>query len=154
MYTPAGFPSWSNYAHFILAREFAPQDPTQQVPIAQNRLEVLGHALSLPVAKPFNYLLREIRNPLVILSLAVSLVALATLVFYPAELVLFATTLFPFLAHAKPWMFKAALYVGVQTTILGLGLRALGRVCNDALMHAWHTRQIVPVHVGAKTNFH
>jgi hypothetical protein len=151
MFVPHGFSSWSDYGHFTLAREFAYVDSGQRVSVAKTTLEKVGHVLSFPVTTPFNFILKEIKNPLVILSLTVSLVALATLVFYPAELFLAATAVFPFLAYAEAWMFKLALFVGLEATIAGVGLRALGRVCNAQLVAAWQSHQIVPVHVGAKS---
>lgn len=150
MFVPSGFSSWSDFGHFTLAREFALVDSSQPAVLAQNPLERLGQLLSFPVTTPFNFILREIKNPLVIVSLTVSLVALATLVFYPAELFLAATSVVPFLAHAEAWMFKLALFVGVEVTIAGIGVRALGRVCNRALLDAWRMHAIVPIHIGAK----
>lgn len=150
MITPTGFNSWSNFFQFALAREFVSADVEKPVEISVNRLEKFGHAISRPFLHPMNFLLREIKNPIVILSLTVSLVALATLIFYPAELMMAVYTVLPFLAKVQPWMVKLAFFGVVQTTILGVGLRALGRMCNAELRNAWHAKEIVPVHVGAK----
>lgn len=150
MISPNGFPSWSSYFQFGLAREFAPANSSETVKIAKNRLEKLGELLSRPILKPFNFFLREIRNPLVILSLTVTLVALATLLFYPAQLMLAVSTLLPFLGGIQPWMAKLAFFGLVEVTVAGIGLRAFGRMCNSQLRRAWEQRQIIPVHLGAK----
>ncbi len=150
MVKATGFPSWLNSFHFAFARQFAPADPQRSVNIAMNRLEKLGHFLSKPILQPLNFFLREIKNPLVILALTVSLVAIATLIFYPAQFMLVVTTVLPFLAKVEPWMVKLALFVCVETVILGIGLRALGRMCNKELRKQWHDQKIVPVHIGAK----
>ncbi len=150
MTTPTGFSSWPNFFQFALAREFVPTDEEKPVVIAANRLEKLGHAISRPLLNPVNFLLREIKNPLVILSLTVALVALATLIFYPAEFMMAVYTILPFLAKVQPWMVKLAVFCGTEATILAVGLRALGRMCNTELRRAWHANEIVPVHIGAR----
>lgn len=150
MVTPTGFHSWSNFFHFALARKFAPRDPHQPVTISRNVLENVGHVISRPILTPLNFMLREIKNPLVILALTVTLVALATILFYPAQFMMVASTVFPFLVKIQPWMVKLALFAAVETTILALGVRALGRMCNRELRQAWHARKLLPIHLGAR----
>lgn len=150
MITPTGFDSWSNFFEFGLAREFVSADVEEAIEIPESRLEKFGHVLSFPLLHPVNYLMREIKNPLVILSLTVALVALATLIFYPAQMMAAVYSVLPFLAKVQPWMAKLAAFCVVQTTILGMGLRALGRMCNTDLRKAWDNKEIVAIHIGAR----
>lgn len=151
MLVPTGFSSWSNYLNFALARKFVATDSQMPVEIDENWLQKIGHGVSRPFLNPLNFLLREIKNPLVILVLTVSLIAIVTLVFYPFQFMVAACRVFPFLAYIQPWMVKLALYIGVEATIGAIGLRALGRMCNPKLRKAWQNQKIVPMHIGAKT---
>lgn len=150
MVTPTGFSSWPNFFNFALARNLVSANPQHNVEIRENLLEKAGHALSRPLLNPLNFLLREIKNPLVILALTVTLVAIATLIFYPAQFMAIAYTALPFLAKIQPWMVKLALFACVEATILALGLRALGRMCNRELRQAWLSHKLVPMHLGAR----
>jgi hypothetical protein len=147
---PAGFPSWKNYFSFAFASDFIATQESFVLHRQKNWGEALGEIISKPVLGPINFLVREIKNPLVILSITVSLVAAATLVFYPAQCIAAATTLFPFLVQMRPWMIKIAVFTCVESTILAVGLRALGRMCNKELHRAWLAHEIIPIHLGAK----
>lgn len=147
---PTGFTSWSNYFSFALAQDFVEKETFSHPQITKNFCEKCGHLISQPFVAPANFLLREIKNPLVISAITISLIAAATLIFYPTQFVAAATTLFPFLVKIKPWMIKLGLFTCVEITITAVGIRALGRLLNKELLHAWQSQKIIPVHIGAK----
>lgn len=148
MLTPTGFPSWRNYFQFALAREFVTTDENQPYVYERNWMETVGQNISRPLVNPVNFLLREIKNPLVILALTVSAIAVVSLVFYPAQFLGVVYTVLPFLSKVQPWMVKAALFVGVEATIAAIGLRAFGRMCNQDLRRAWHANEIRALQIG------
>jgi hypothetical protein len=147
---PTGFPSWPNYFKFTLANEFVEKESGNIYHIKKGVLDRIANIICWPVLAPLNFFLREIKNPLVILSLTITLVALATLIFYPAQFMGAACTILPFLSHVKPWMVKFAVFLAVQMTIIGIGLRALGRLNNQELRHRWDALEICPIFIGAK----
>jgi len=145
---PRGFTSWADYGHFSFAREYVTQ-AGEPYAYDRNWLETIGHAMAWPVLQPANFIAREIQNPLVILALTVSAIALATIAFYPTQFFGALSTIAPFLSKFHPWMAKFALFLCIEITIAGIGLRTLGRVTNDDLMLAWTNREIRPLHIGA-----
>lgn len=43
-----------------------------------------------------------------------------------------------------------ALYILMQTTFAGIGIRAYGRLCNEQLVQDWKQGSLKAVHVGEK----
>lgn len=147
---PTGFPSWSNYFSFSLAKDFVEKESLSPLSIEKNFLENIGHFVSRPVLNPINFLLREIKNPLVILFITILLIGASTLVFYPVHCMTMVITFLPFLGQIQPWMVKFFLFISLQTTILAIGVKALGRMFNKKLLDAWRSQKIIAVHIGAK----
>jgi hypothetical protein len=116
----------------------------------RNSLERLGDALRKPQALFADTAIRQIQRPATIALLTLLAVVVITIGFYPDKIRDLISALIPWAAEIRPWMLKLVLYLGVQVTILGLGLRALGRFRNQHLMHAWQTHRIDPVFVGQK----
>jgi hypothetical protein len=150
MKAPIGFASWTSYFHFVAATDFADARTGYSLQKEKNAFERIGEIVVKPIFLPLNFLVREIKNPLVIVALTTSLIAIATLIFYPTQFMAVCYTALPFLAKVKPWMVKFALYLVAEGTITALGMRALGRLCNRELVRAWHAREIIPIHLGAK----
>lgn len=147
---PIGFDSWRHYFNFVFAREFRNVDDNQIFAYSQTRMQKVGAILSKPIVSLTNYTLLNIRSPIVILSLTIVAIAGVSIMFYPAELVDFLSKIIPISHKVEPWMAKMILFLTVQTTILGVGLRAIGRLNNDELWAAWKTRQIYAVVLGAQ----
>ncbi len=59
-------------------------------------------------------------------------------------------TVLPLAARLEPWMLKMALYIAVQTAVLGVGLRAYGRFQNQPLMDSWRRGEISPLFLGTQ----
>lgn len=127
-FTPTGFNSFSEYWHFAWAREFWDVDGEERIAYAKTRLEQLGDVLVYPVMRITDHAMRNIRNPLMILSVTLTAIIAVTILFYPEELARVVTRAIPMAQQVKPWMIKAALYTTLQVLILGIGLRTLGRL--------------------------
>ncbi len=143
---PLRFDSWQSYFSFCLAREFVDQ---QGRSLNGRGIERIGHFLAAPIVKPLDALMREFRNPLVIVALTVSLLLITSIVFYPVQSMVLACRVLPFLKYIRPWHVKGALYIISQTVILGLGLRTLGRLSNPELMEAFARKRVIPIPIGA-----
>jgi hypothetical protein len=146
---PAGFDSWHSYSSFCFAREFADRQTGDVVERRMTRLEKIGHYLAAALSAPLDAVLREFRNPLVIVALTVSMLFIASIVFYPVQAMALACRILPFLRHVRPWHAKAALYALSQTVLLGLGLRSVGRLSDPNLMSAYLQKKIMPIPIGA-----
>lgn len=152
-FIPIGFQSFSEYWKFAWAREFRDIGNQERVVYAKTRLERLGDMMTYPVMKIADYALLNIRNPLMILSVTLTAIIGVTILFYPAELMRIVTRLVPLAQKLKPWMVKGAGYVVLQTTIVGIGLRTLGRLDpSGELWNRWNhsPRQVIPIAVGTQ----
>jgi len=144
---PTGFSSWKNYFDYTLARKFVDADGNR-IAHEANSLEKFGQMISRPVMEPISFLAKNIKNPLLILAVAVVAIAIVTIAFYPAHFILLLSNTIPFVFKIEPWMVKFATYIAVVTTISGLGVRALGRVCNQDLLRKWQNNEVHPVYLG------
>ena len=62
--------------------------------------------------------------------------------FYPIVTAMAIKSSYLFLASVIPlWAVKFSAYLTVQTAILGVGTKALGRFTNKDLMHKWYRDQ-------------
>lgn len=135
------------------AREFWDVDNDERVIYAKTRLERLGDFLTYPMMKMADHTMRNIRNPLMILSVTLTAIIGVTILFYPEELMQVVSRAIPIAQQVKPWMIKATLYTTLQTTILGVGLRTLGRLDpSGELWNLWNQlpREIVPIAIGTQ----
>lgn len=150
---PTGFQSFSEYGKFVWAREFRDVQTQEKILYAKTRLERFGDGLAYPIMRVADHSMRNIRNPVMIFSVASTCIVAVTILFYPAELIQIVTRVIPMAKKIQPWMIKVALYTVLQTTILGVGLRTLGRLDpSGALWNAWNhfPRQILPVAIGTQ----
>lgn len=134
------FASFKSYCRFAMAREFVHKETGSPFIYAKKRLEKIGDLLASPLIKPGDFVLKNIRNPLFVTAAVIIGLALTTLLFYPAiipSLVLFTFTV------------KAGIFLLCQSTILGIGLRTLGRLGHPELMSAWDRQKLAPVPIGA-----
>jgi hypothetical protein len=152
-FTPNGFHSFSEYWQFAWAREFRDVDDHERVLYAKTRFERLGDFMVYPVMKISDHAMRNIRNPLMILSVTLTAIVAVTILFYPEELMRVVSYAIPLAQQVKPWMLKAAFYSALQVTILGIGLRTLGRLDpSGELWTAWNQspREMIPIAVGTQ----
>lgn len=56
--------------------------------------------------------------------------------------------------HINPHTVKLALFAFIQFTILGVGIRALGRLNNSRLRNAWEANQIEALQIGSTLKSH
>jgi len=134
------FASCKDYFRFVTAREFADAQTNAPFAYSKSRLEKVGEVLASPLARPGDYVLKNIRNPLFITAAVIVGLMLTTLIFYPAVI--------PGLL-AITSVLKAGAFALTQTALTGLCLRTLGRLNNSGLMAAWDSRQLQPVRLGA-----
>lgn len=148
--TPTGFPSWKSFFSFTLARGFLDTERGSLIePREVGRLESIGRTFSWAV-QPVDLLLKNIRNPLVIISLTMTSLFVATIAFYPLQAWTAAVTVFPFLEKAAtPHVLQAGCYFLTQATIAGLGIKAFGRLSNQDLLDRYLTGQVIAIPIGA-----
>ena len=151
--TPTGFQSFVEYSQFIWAREFRDVHNHERVIYAKTRLERLGDFMVRPVLGIGDYAMRNIRNPLMILTVTLTAILGVTILFYPAELLNTVARFIPLAKQVKPWMIKAGLFSVLQFTILGLGVRTLGRLDpGGELWRLWNQmpRRVMPIWLGTQ----
>lgn len=161
MIGPIANDSFLGWCRFALARDFITVQSSQQedgraelFQYEQTTLERCGRALRFGVGSVLDLLLREIKNPITIVALTALASIIVTIAFYPTAAISTISTVLPFVASIEPWMLKMAVYVLLQTTIVGLGLRAYGRFINADLVKAWRDSDIEPLFIGTKTLVH
>lgn len=137
------FDGANHYFKFALAKGFVTAQG--EFPYQKNWMETWGGRLVAPSVSPLDLGLKNIKNPIVIVALAVTAIVAVTIIFYTAEF--FA--LFPFLKLITPGAVKLALFTLSETTIAGLGLRTFGRLSNEELMGPWRRREVAPLPLGA-----
>ena len=133
---------------FVFAKEFRKKSTGEIHQYPQNRLESVGNNLRWMLGRSTDLLLREIKNPITIIALTSLALFSVTIAFYPSSALLLAAKLLPPLSHLKPWMLKLTLYIATQSTILGVGLRSLGRFNNEALFRSWKRSELEAVFIG------
>ena len=134
------FDSFKDYFRFLGAKEFVYTDTKATFEYQQNLLEKTGRFLAYPIWHSGDFMIRNIRNPLFVTAIVAAGIALTTLLFYPS---VFTGVLWGVGALKFP------AYLITQSTILGVGLRTLGRLSNSQLMMSWDARQIEPLRVGS-----
>jgi len=125
---------------FAVAKDFRERETHIAYSYEKNRLEKLGSLLRGGVDYVLDFTLKEIKNPVMVVALTALAALSTTFVFYPHYL--------PFVNMVKPWMIRAAMYGSLEATILGIGLRNLGRLNNDLLREKWNRGELEPVYIG------
>lgn len=149
--TPTGFDSWKHYFNFVFAREFRYVSNDEKFnPSKHTILQKIGGLLCKPIVNLADYTFLNIRNPLVILSWTIAAVAAASIIFYPVEFIDFMSKALPFAQKIEPWMLKLSLFTILESTILGVGLRTIGRINNSELWTAWRAKEIYAVVLGVE----
>jgi hypothetical protein len=146
---PTGFNSWSHYFSFALARQFIPA-PGQRLEHEENCVEKVGGSMAALVIKPLDCFLQKITHPVVLLALTVAALGCVSIAFYPVYTLQVATTIFPFLKYITAAHIHAALFIILQTSIGGLGVRTLGRLHNQPLLTAYQRATLVALPIGAR----
>lgn len=137
------FDSFSNYVRFAWAREFTTKDPCEATfKYTKNTYERLGDAMTGPVLRPMDFSARNSRNPFFITAMTIAALFVATLVFYPAVVA-------GLLTAGVVTGIKVTLFSLTQLTIVGLCLRTLGRLNNEALMDEWDQNHLNPLGIGS-----
>jgi hypothetical protein len=139
-----------NFFSFAMAKEFRDVHTGVEFHVEKNRIERLGDALRWDVGNAADFLLREIKNPIMIVSLTALALLAVSIAFYPAATLAATANVLPIVVYIKPWMVKFALYIVVQKTLMGVGVRTYGRLCNAQLMNAWHEGSIRAAHIGER----
>lgn len=138
-----------DYFQFVFAREFRYKGDLSLYPEEPRLLQRLGGALSAPILGISNFLLQNLNNPLLIIAVTIVAIAAVSICFYPAATVAFIGFIAPPLLKITPAMIKFALFTVVELTILGLGIRAIGRMNQPKLVELWNQRQLVAIQIGA-----
>ena len=135
------------YSRFLFAREFATNVEGSVAPLnyKKNGLEKWGGRLVAPLFGLANIVGQNIQNPTFIIASTVVALAAITLFFYPEKFL----ALVPKALRIAPWVAKASFYVLLQITVLGIGLRALGRMRNPAVVEAHQQKNLLMIPIGA-----
>lgn len=142
------FDSVKHCFQFIVAKDFYSHCQDQVFSYPKNWTEKVGNALLIPFTLPTDRALQNIKNPLVITTLALVAIALVTIAFYPVQFVNAVETVAPFIFKIQPYTLKFCAYMATQAIILGLGLRTLGRMNNPHLIGEWNPRKLIPLFLG------
>lgn len=142
------FNSCTDYYRFSGAKGFYEIKNQKEIAYPKHFLEKVGDRILSPTVVPIDRILQNIKNPLMIVALTVAAIAITTIAFYPEVIASAIGTLFPFLLKVQPRMLKFAVFSVIEINILGLGLRTLGRLCNDDLMQAWTSKKIEAISIG------
>lgn len=136
------FGSTGEYFRFIGAKEFRAIDNGEIFPYDKNILEKIGEGLSKPLLSSTDAVTRNIRKPLFVTAVATAVIVMLTLVFYPS-------TFAGVVGRAiQPWIIKFGCYLALQTTVLGVGIRAIGRLRNETIIAAWNEKRIFALQIG------
>lgn len=131
-----------------LAKSFRIAETGEEFSYEKNSIEKVGHALRYAIGNIVDITLREIRNPITIVSLTAIAMVAVTIAYYPATVIGIIAKVFPLALKIEPWRLKFALYLSIQMTILGVGIRALGRFANPSFIEKWKTGDLEPVYIG------
>lgn len=134
------FNSFKHYLRFVFAKEFVYKETLEPFLCKHNRWAKIGDLLAKPTFQPGDFILKNIHNPLFITATVIASLALTTIVFYPGVIPGLFT-----LANSL----KIVAYALTQSTILGVGIRTLGRLSNTELMNAWDKQLLIPVALGS-----
>ncbi|MBA3815115.1 MAG: hypothetical protein H0X29_01060 [Parachlamydiaceae bacterium] len=138
---------------FAFAKGFRDIETQDEFQWKKNRCEQLGSALRWGVGSLADTLLKEIRNPVMIVGLTSLALLAVTVAFYPGTVLTITAKVFPLALKLKPWMVKMALYILMQTTVAGVGIRAYGRLSNKLLVQNWQQGRLEAVYPGEKKRY-
>lgn len=136
------FGSSGEYFRFIGAKEFRTVNNGELFSHDKNILEKIGEGLSKPVLGTSDMVMRNIKKPLFVTAVAITVIVLLTLVFYPSTFAGMVGSV------VQPWIIKFGFYIALQTTVLGVGIRAIGRLRNEAITTAWNQKKIFALQIG------
>ena len=148
MFTPTGFNSFSHYFQFAFAKEFRMAETGEKFEYAKTVLEHAGRVLTKPLLGLGDHSLMNLTNPLMIVALTTASAVAVTIAFYPKQLMDAISKVVPPVRKIKAEHVKLGLFILVEATILGIGLRTFGRLSNSSLMAAWTQRTIMPILLG------
>lgn len=140
------FSSCRNYFQFLFAKGFTLDN--KLFAYSQNCLERAGSFLIAPTLGVADLTGQNIRNPLVSTAALIVAIAIVTICFYPVHFINAVGYVCPILLKITPQMAKGVVFALSQTTIVGVCLRALGRMTNRSLCIQWNARKIVPLPIG------
>lgn len=135
---------------FTFAKGFRNIQTLEEHHWKKNSFEHLGTALRWGVGSLTDTLLKEIKNPIMIVGLTSLALLAVTIAFYPGTVIAATAKICPVALKIRPWMIKMALYILLQSTIAGIGIRAYGRLCNEQLLQVWKQGSLKAIHVGEK----
>lgn len=151
------FDSTADYFHFVFAREFRTSDAEAKLfdgsvhPSLSGRigvfLERVGGVLTAPILWTGDKLWQN--KPIFCIVITAILIAAISYAIFPAATVAWLVSIAPFLAKIAPKIPQAAVFALGEATVLGVGLRALGRMSNIDLVKAWNNKEVFAVRFGS-----
>ncbi len=141
-------PTFLDYCKFSLAREFSTPEGESFLYV-KSRAERWGDRFVAPIFGSVDRVLKNIKKPLVITAIAITLVVAVTVLFYPSSHI--ASLLYSVTTSLAitPEKLKFALFLLTESTLLGMGMRAFSRFNNPSLVAQWKNHQALPIPVGA-----
>lgn len=132
---------------FALAKDF--RHPNGQPFVwEKNKAELVGHVMRMGVGSLADTFFKQVRNPATLVALTALCSLAVTLTFYPEATLNVIATVCPIALKLEGWMVRAALYILTQTTVVGIFVRAWGRVDNTELANSWKAGNLIPVYPG------
>ena len=122
------FDSIGEYFSFVFAREFWDKQNNQTFAYSKSSFEKAGEWLTKPILGFADFTFKNIKNPLFITALVIIGIAAASIAFYPAQFIAVVGFVYPPLLHLTPSVGKFALYLALNTTIVGLFIRTMNRL--------------------------
>ena len=138
----------NSYFAFCTAKGFVDRKSELPFSYPQNTCEKVGKIFQGAFFYSADFLAKNIRKPLFIALIGATAFSAVTVFFYPIIAIKVMAVAFPAFLKISPAVVKGLLFLLVQSTILGTGLKALGRLYNQKLLQSWENREIKPLFIG------
>lgn len=139
-----GSKGFVNHVSFALAKEYRLVEAQNTHVYAQSRLEQIGACLIKPLEKVVDWAFKDLTNPATVIALTTAASVAVAAAYYPEELL----SVFPAMRHITPENIRLLGFCCTEVSILGAGLRALGRFSNKELYASWLDGRVKVIHVG------
>lgn len=133
--------TWKEGFRFALAAEFRLKDEGS-FGYKMSSIEKIGTLYLKPLYRSFHWISSHIRKPSIIIFATLLVAFLVALTFYNLPTFVLLGKLFP-----SKWV-RFLFFLYIETTLLSLGCRAIGRFSNTLLVDLWKKGQLVPIFPG------
>ena len=143
------FDSLKDFGRFVFAKEYCLRETNEPFVYQKSFAEKIGDVFLIPTMRPRDLVLRNLNNPIFIMSMVILGIALTTIAFYPTQFALVASMVMPAMIKLSPATIKFGLYIFTNMTIIGLFLRTWCRLNPEGeLVKNWEKGNLRAVAVG------